>query len=91
MTNEKKTIIIDKETCSIIERLHYEVEARKSLITTCLQTDGMSFGSKFEEYQNTYNEVFKQYNKAKQEMLKKYNVEGKGNWNLNFDTCELTF
>ena len=91
MNNEKKTIIVDKEICSNLERLHYDVEARKAIITSCLQTEGMNFGNKFEEYQATYNKLFTEYNKAKQEMLKKYNVEGKSNWNLNFDTCELTF
>lgn len=83
-------IIVDNELCTRIEMLQYEVNSRKEIITTYLQTN-TNKTDLFEAYQKEYTEYFTEYNKAKQELVKTYNVPNNSKWNLNFATRELTY
>lgn len=84
-------IIIDEQICTEIERLHYEVNSRKDIITSFLQMENVSATDLFKRYQEEYNETYTAYNKAKQEMVKQYEVPSDSSWNLDFATRELTY
>lgn len=84
-------IIIDEQLCEKLEMLHYEVNSRKEIITSFLNMSSNISSELFQAYQDKYKEYFTAYNKAKQEMTKKYEVPAGENWNLDFNTRELTY
>lgn len=86
-------IKIDEATVKEIERLQYEVEARKDVISQALNGNINMRNEMFKTYHEDYQEMFKAYNKAKQEMTDKYlkGTEYQGKyWNLDFLSGELT-
>lgn len=86
-------IKISQEECLELEKLHYEVNARKGLLSylvTFMKADKTSFQS----YHDEYIFLFRQYDKLKFALSQKYVIPLYPNndvtWDLDFDTCELT-
>lgn len=83
-------IKISEELSNYIERLHYETNALQDLISRMKNSEDEELNN---FWLNKYFDTYKEYNLAKQEMEKQYIVPDFGkkvNWNLDFDTCEVS-
>lgn len=86
-----KVIIEDRQFIDDLERLQYEVFARKNIISYLLESNKVS--ECFEQYHKEYLEFFKLYEKKKQEVEKLYVkpvCPMAESWNLDFMSGELT-
>lgn len=85
-------IKITAEESTALEKLHYEINARKSLLAYIMTTMPKD-NSYFAQYHEEYLELYKQYEKLKSSISQKYVIPVFMNkavsWELNFDTCEL--
>lgn len=85
-------IKITAEENAALEKLHYEVNARKSLLSYIITTMPKD-NSYFKQYHEEYLELHKQYEKLKLNISQKYVIpafmDKAVTWELNFDTCEL--
>lgn len=86
---ETKTIIIDDSYVQKIERLQYEVESRKDVISQVLAGSITVVGELFDRYQKEYMDFYIQYQRAKNEMLRAYSINTSNPWKLDFSTHEL--
>ena len=86
-----KIIIEDKQFIKELERLQYEVQARKNIVIYMLESNIQS--ENFQHYHDKYIEAFTAYEKKKAEVeplfVKPANPKAK-RWNLDFTTGELT-
>ena len=85
-----KLIIEDREFINELERLQYEVEAKKSIIAYALSINISS--ERFTEYQNDYINTFKKYQEKKNEVEMRFvrtAVKNPNKWNLDFKTGEI--
>lgn len=85
-------IKITAEESTALEKLHYEINARKSLLAYIMTTMPKD-NSYFTQYHEEYLELYKQYEKLKSSISQKYVIpvfmDKAISWELNFDTCEL--
>ena len=85
-------IKITTEENIALEKLHYEVNARKSLLSY-IMTMMPKDNSYFKQYHEEYLELYKQYEKLKLKISQKYVIpvfmDKAVTWELDFDTCEL--
>ena len=91
--NTKIVKIENKEFVNLIEALHYEVNSRKDLIAYMLNSNMRTDTEAYEKYNREYREFYIQYNEAKnklEEMYVRAAVENPMNWNLDFETGEVT-
>lgn len=96
---EEKVFEVSQEIIDMVERLHYDYEGYKDIISNILEIhkkdiDDSFLNSKiFESYQHKAMEAYAAYNIAKGELEKKYMPQdGKTyDWNLDFVTNEITF
>lgn len=85
-----KFVIEDREFINELERLQYEVEAKKSIIAYALSMNINS--ERFIEYQNDYVNTFKEYQDKKNEVEMRFVravVQNPNKWNLDFKTGEI--
>jgi hypothetical protein len=86
-----KIIIEDREFIKDLERLQYEVQARKNIIGYMLESNIKN--ECFEQYHAEYLDFFTKYEKKKHEVEIFYVKPAKSNaknWNLDFNSGELT-
>lgn len=91
--NIKIIKVENQELINLIEALHYEVNSRKDLIAFMLNSDMRTDTAAYERYNKEYMEFYIQYNKAKnklEEMYVRTAVKNPINWNLDFETGEVT-
>lgn len=91
--NTKIVKIENQELINLIESLHYEVNSRKDLIAFMLNSDMRTDTAAYERYNKEYMEFYIQYSEAKnklEEMYVRTAVENPRDWNLNFESGELT-
>lgn len=91
--NIKVIKIENEEFVNLIEALHYEVNSRKDLIAFMLNNNMRTDTEAYEKYNKEYKEFYVQYNEAKnklEEMYVRAAVKNPINWNLNFETSEVT-
>lgn len=83
---------IPEELSQYIESIHFEVEARKSLINYCMGHGINPENPVFKRYHDEYIEFFIQYEEAKKEITEKFvsNKHKNASWNLDFETSTLT-
>lgn len=85
-------IKITAEESAALEKLHYEINARKNLLSYMMATMPRD-NSYFTQYHEEYLELYKQYEKLKLSISQKYVIpvfmDKAVTWELNFDTCEL--
>ena len=95
---EKKNIEVSQEVTNYLQRLHFEVEARKDVIATLLDTHKLDENTDllespvFLEYSKQLSQTKAEYELAKGELDKfipKDILDGKFDWNLNFATSQL--
>lgn len=90
------TFVLDnQELVDLIESLHYEVEARKDIITFYLTNAMDTNTDSFKNYNKEYREFFVQYSTAKEILEKDFivpKVDGAkySRWNLDFQSKEVT-
>lgn len=86
-------IKISPEESLALEKLHYELNARRGLLSYIMITMPED-NSYFQKYHNDYLELHKHYEELKTEISQKYVIPaftGKTvTWELDFDSCELT-
>ena len=85
--------IENQDFVNLIESLHYEVNARKELISFIVSKDMGIDTDTFKKYNKEYMEFYIQYMEAKnklEEMYVRTAVENPMNWNLDFETGEVT-
>lgn len=91
MVLTKEITINNQDIINLLERLQYETESRKEVISYMISTDGIQTPS-FDIYEQRYQDAFIEYTAAKQELEKNYifpNFEDKDkviSWNLDFST-----
>lgn len=86
------TITPDSEACAMLERLSYEIEARKSVIAEML-AQNMDIGTEaFVKYQSELVKLKAQFETAKKEFQAAYvdTIPGAQRWNLEYASCTLT-
>lgn len=91
--NTKVIKIENEEFVNLIEALHYEVNSRKDLIAFMLNSNMRTDTEAYEKYNREYREFYIQYNEAKsklEEMYVRTAVENPMNWNLDFNSGEVT-
>jgi hypothetical protein len=91
--NTKIIKIENQELINLIEKLHYEVNSRKDLIAYMLNNNMRTDTEAYEKYNREYREFYIQYNEAKNKLEEIYvrtAVENPINWNLDFETSEVT-
>lgn len=91
--NTKIIKIENEELINFIESLHYEVNSRKELIAFMLNSNMRTDTAAYEKYNKEYKEFYVQYTEAKnklEEMYVRTAVKNPINWNLNFETSEVT-
>lgn len=86
-------IKITEEESVALEKLHYEINARKSLlayIIATMQKDNLYF----KQYHEEYLTLYKQYEQLKSDISQKYIIPSFADkavtWELDFNTHELT-
>ena len=90
---EEKKLTIDKELCTYIESLQYDVEGLKQLMTQLHPADTPQ--DILEYWKNSYLDKFKAYTLAKQEIenfIRSSNIVEPGvtfSWRLDFTTGEV--
>ena len=85
--------IEDQEFVNLIEALHYEVNSRRDLLSYMLNSDMRTDTAAYEKYNREYMEFFVKYTQAKNKLEEIYvrtAVEKPLNWNLDFETGEVT-
>lgn len=86
-------IKIAPEESLALEKVHYELNARKGLLSYIMTTmpEDNAF---FQKYHDEYLSLYKYYEQLKSKISQKYVIPISSsnfvNWDLNFDTCELT-
>lgn len=87
MENILAKINVPEDLSSYIESLHYEVNARSSLLTFAM-SKGMGETDAFKKYHDEYREFFMKYEVAKQELYDNFikkDWHGKNvDWSLDF-------
>lgn len=83
-----KEIKVDENVMGRLEKLHYEVESRKSIISNMVAS-GMANGAGFEKYASEYGELFKDYTALKTTITNdcvpsEYRTDNHS-WNANFE------
>lgn len=88
----KNVIIVDEEDRNIVQRADVECSARMNLILFLMNHDIDVNNNRFIEYNNDYTKCFEIFEEAKSNLQRKY-LSGKNaiSWNLNYQTCELTY
>ena len=90
---QKIVKVENQDFINLIESLHYEVNARKELISFIVSKDMGIDTNTFKKYNKEYMEFYIQYNEAKnklEEMYVRTAVENPKDWNLDFDSGEIT-
>lgn len=92
MKNETLKISIDEGFSDYLEKLTYEVGARKDLLSFMIESKMNS--ELFNEYHDEYLEIYAEYQIAKQkleeEYIKPFMEDGKVyDWDLNFHKKEV--
>lgn len=86
-------IFIEELDRDLIQRLDMEQTARKNLISFLLN-EKINNDDKLEQFKNEYIEYFMAFEEQKKFIQKKY-LDNQHinytNWNLNYNTCELTY
>ena len=86
-----KKIIIPQEEVNYLQKLNYEIEARKNLCQFLIRQNIRN--KSFDDYHNEYIELFAEYELAKLELENNYIKPVIGNqtcnWNLDFQTNEV--
>lgn len=91
--NTKIVKVENQELINLIESLHYEVNSRKDLIAFMLNSNMRTDTTAYERYNKEYMEFYIQYNEAKNKLEQMYvrtAVENPKDWNLDFETGEIT-
>lgn len=99
MTEKKKEFIIQIEDNNPdeinLERLQYEIDAKKDLLTWMLSSNTIS--DRIEAYEKEYQNTFIEYQKAKHLFENKYVRTAMPNdasqlisWNLDFETRKVS-
>lgn len=93
-----KTMYVDipEEVINKIERLYYDYENYKDVISSCLDLHKLDADTSFinsaifKEYQHQASIAFASYNMSKQSLDKYMPQDNKKyTWNLNFNTSQL--
>lgn len=90
---QKIVKVENQDFINFIESLHYEVNARKELISFIVSKDMGIDTDTFKKYNKEYMEFYVQYNEAKnklEEMYVRTAVENPKDWNLDFESGEIT-
>ena len=86
-----KKIIIPQEEVNYLQKLNYEIEARKNLCQFLIRQNIRN--KAFDDYHNEYIELLAEYELAKLELQNNYIKPVIGNqtcnWNLDFQTNEV--
>lgn len=91
MVKIKQITVNNQDLINLLERLQYETESKKEVISYMISTDSILAPS-FSTYEKRYEDAFIQYAAAKQELEKTYifpEFEDKNkviSWNLDFET-----
>ena len=89
---EKILIIEDREFINELERLQYEVDSRKSILSYMISSDMNINSDGFNIYQNDYLNSYKAYNNKKRDVEIKFIkpiIKNPKSWRLDFVTGEL--
>lgn len=93
-----QTIKLPEDVVSELERLQYEEDARRSLLEYLLSKNYDLNASPFKDYHDQYIATHVAYEKIKHNITQTYvvpNINEKDLastvWNVDFETCELTF
>jgi len=86
------TITVDTEACALLERLSYEIEARKTVISEMLAQNMDIETEAFRKYQGDLVKYKTQFETAKKEFQAAYvdTIPGAQRWNLEYANCTLT-
>lgn len=89
-----KTIVkkLSPEVVADIERISYELEARKTIITEMISMDMDITTDAFAKYQGELVAYKVMFEEAKKEIERQYvaDIPGSQKWQLDYSTCELT-
>lgn len=89
---EVKRISVDVEVVNMLQKVHYEIIARKELIATMVKA-GTNDCKGFKEYEQAYAELLGEYEKMKRSVTESYIPEEYASehyfWNMDFDNYEL--
>lgn len=87
-------IKISAEESLQLEKIHYEISARKSLLAYLISNDFPKESESFLRYHQEYLDFIKQDEQLKANISKKYVIphfpDKKVKWSLDFETCTLT-
>lgn len=91
-----KTLNVNEETCSYMERLGREIDGSRDIIVFMIENDKNTKTDTFKQYKAEYEEAYAAYNIAKQEIQDKYIpkalIEADGNnvsWTLDYASGEM--
>jgi len=86
------TITPDSEACTLLERLSYEIEARKTVIAEMLAQNMDTGTEAFTKYQGDLCRFKAQFDTAKKEFQSAYvdTIPGAQRWNLDYASGVLT-
>lgn len=86
------TKILDAEVVANVERISYELEARKNIITEMLAMNMDISTDAFARYQAELVRYKVMFEEAKREIEKQYvaDIPGRQSWTLDYDTRTLT-
>ena len=88
----KNVIIISEEDRDNVQRANAECESRMNIITYILKSSIDINKERFDAYQSEYSEKYMAFEAAKLNLENKYlNGLTYNSWNLNYNTCELSY
>lgn len=90
--NMKNVIIVSEEDRNIVQRADVECSSRMNLISFLIQNNVDINNERFKAYQDDYSNYFFAFEQEKTKLAEKYlNGLSYTSWNLNYNTCELTY
>lgn len=89
----KNIIIISEDERNLIQKADVECSARMNLISFLMKNNIGLDNERFIEYQEDYVKCFQAFEMAKKNLENKYFADRQQiiSWNLNYNTCELTY
>ena len=89
-----KTITIPEDLRDRVQNADIECSARRDIITNIITNGAIEPTNEFfQKYQDEYNKSYFAFEKAKSEVEQNYvkkNYPDATNWNLNYNTCQVT-
>lgn len=92
MSENKNVIIVSMEDRDMVQKADIEMSSRMNLMGFMISRNMDTSGEQFKKYEDEYKAAFLNFEAAKEHISNVYlNGIQATNWNLDYESCELTY